>query len=109
MGKVRVADVILPVKGLSKSEWQIAFNKISSKHFDFILCQKHDLSVVSAIELDDKSHKSETAQKRDLLLNTACESAKFPLVRFPAKNGYRLQEVKDKIISRLTICNDEMT
>jgi hypothetical protein len=32
--KVRVADVINPQKGLSRSEWQIAFNKIAKKHFD---------------------------------------------------------------------------
>ena len=39
-GKVRVADIITPEKGLSKSNWQSAFNKISAKHFDFVLCDK---------------------------------------------------------------------
>ena len=37
LGKVRVADVITPIKGLSRGEWQKAFNKISANHFDFVL------------------------------------------------------------------------
>ena len=57
-GKVRVADVIAPGKSLLGSDWQKAFNKISAKHFDFVLCQKTDLSIICAIELDDKSHQS---------------------------------------------------
>lgn len=36
--KVRVADVLKPQKGLDRSNWQRAFNRISSKHFDFVLC-----------------------------------------------------------------------
>ena len=57
-GKVRVADVIAPKKGISPSDWQKAFNKISGKHFDFLLCNKKDLSVLCAIELNDSSHNS---------------------------------------------------
>jgi hypothetical protein len=49
-GKVRVADVIAPRKGMSRSDWQKSFNKISGKHFDFILCNKGDLSVICAVE-----------------------------------------------------------
>lgn len=40
LGKVRVADVVEPQKGLGQSKRQNAFNRISSKHFDFILCTK---------------------------------------------------------------------
>ncbi len=42
-GKVRVADVIAPKKGMPRSDWQKAFNKISGKHFDFLLCDKDNL------------------------------------------------------------------
>ena len=52
-GKVRVADVVEPKSGLSRSARQKAFNKISAKHFDFLLCDKENLSVTCAIELDD--------------------------------------------------------
>ena len=97
MGKVRVADILLPAKGLNKSQWQTAFNKISSKHFDFILCDHEELKVLAAIELDDKSHNSKKARNRDALLNSACESAGFPLIRFPAKKGYQIADIKTQI------------
>jgi hypothetical protein len=51
-GKVRVADVIEPKAGLGRSARQKAFNKISAKHFDFLLCDKEDLSVACAIEME---------------------------------------------------------
>ncbi len=36
--KVRVADVLTPETGMGKSKWQQAFNKISAKHVDYLLC-----------------------------------------------------------------------
>jgi hypothetical protein len=44
-GKVRVADVV-SVKSMSnRNVWQQAFNRISAKHFDFVLCRKDDLTI----------------------------------------------------------------
>lgn len=93
--KVRVADVLVPSKGLGKANWQRTFNKISAKHFDFILCNKDDLSAVCAIELDDKSHNSAKIKDRDQFLNEACESAGFPLRRFKVKTGYTRTEIQE--------------
>ncbi len=96
-GKVRVADVIKPKKSKSRKEWQIAFNKISSKHFDFIICKKECLSIICAIELDDKSHESKKRKKRDDFLNKSCSSAKLPLIHIKAKDKYDINEIR-KII-----------
>lgn len=96
-GKVRVADVLLPQKGMSRRKWQIAFNKISAKHFDYVLCCKDTLSVIAAIELDDKSHRKESSQARDKFLESACESAGLKLLRFPAKSGYAINEIRQII------------
>ncbi len=74
-GKVRVADVVVPKKGMSRDDRQKAFNKISGKHFDFILCRKNDLSVACAIELDDRSHKAKNRQQRDEFLQGVCKTA----------------------------------
>lgn len=93
-GKVRVADVITPKKGLSKSEWQIAFNKISAKHFDFVLCKNNDLSLICAIELNDSSHNSKNRQKRDDFLKGVCEASSIPLIQVPAKSGYVISDIK---------------
>ena len=96
-GKVRVADVLAPQKGVSRKNWRIAFNKISAKHFDYVLCEKSDLSVVAAIELDDKSHNTKRSKTRDSFLENACDSADLPLIRFPAKATYQVQAVRDSI------------
>jgi hypothetical protein len=71
-GKVRVADVIAPNHGMSRSDRQKSFNKISGKHFDFLLCNKNDLYFLCAIELNDSSHSSKKRIDRDAFLEGAC-------------------------------------
>ena len=75
-GKVRVADVVVPKAGLSRSARQKAFNKISAKHFDFLLCDKADLSVICALELDDGSYNSKRRHQRDELLKVPAAASK---------------------------------
>lgn len=99
-GKVRVADVLTPISGLSRSTWQTLFNKISGKHFDFILCDKHDLTILCAIELDDKSHNSKSRQVRDAFLKAACDSAKMPLIQIQAKAAYNVCEIRRTIFGQ---------
>jgi len=92
-GKVRVADVLTPKKGLKK-EWQTAFNKIAKKHFDYILCDKNDLSFVCAIELNDRSHNSKKCKERDAFLEGACQSADLPLLQVTARATYNVREIE---------------
>lgn len=100
-GKVRVADVITPKKGQDRSTWQKAFNKISSKHFDFLICNKDDLSPICAIELNDKSHSSKKGKERDRFLEAACKSAGVPLVQIPAKAKYQVTDINEILYAHL--------
>ena len=106
-GKVRVADVITPEKGLDRSNWQVAFNKISAKHFDYILCSKDDLKIVAAVELDDKSHLSKKVKLRDAFLESACESANLKLIRFPAKTIYDTRTINERIEAKISISGEQ--
>jgi len=101
-GKVRVADVLKPSKGGARKQWQIAFNKINNKHFDFVLCDKNDLSVLCAIELNDKSHNTKKRKDRDAFLTAACESAMLPLIQIPAQAAYNIDEIRQTLISHLS-------
>ena len=101
-GKVRVADIIKPISGLPRSKWQVLFNKISSKHFDFVVCDKNNLSVLCVIELDDKSHNSKNRQKRDAFLKSACDSADLSLIQIPAKSAYNIDEIRQTLITYLS-------
>jgi len=96
-GKVRIADVVTPKPGLSRSRWQSAFNRISRKHFDFVLCRKSDLSVLCAIELDDRSHRLKQRQKRDHFVSGVCRTAGLPMIQVPARSFYAVNELRQLI------------
>lgn len=97
LAKVRVADVLKPQRDVGKGAWQAAFNKISRKHFDFLLCRKSDLSVICGIELNDKSHKNKERRGRDNFLQLVCTSAKLPLVMINAQASYNISEIKQTL------------
>ena len=96
-GKVRVGDVLAPEEGLSTSERLRALNKINRMHFDFVVCAADDLSILCAIELDDKSHQQMRRQQRDEFLAAICQSAGLALISFPAQHAYSVPEVAEKI------------
>ncbi len=82
--KVRLADLCKPDNHKNIT----AFNKISKKHVDFVLVSKGTSKVVCAIELDDKSHQSKSAVKRDNEKSYALQSAGISLHRVKAGRGY---------------------
>jgi hypothetical protein len=94
-GKVRVGDVLSPRKGLQRGASSTARNKIDRKHFDFVLCDSSDLSVICVIELDDKSHQAKSRQERDDLLLGACKAAGIPMIQVPAKAAYNISAVAE--------------
>lgn len=96
-GKVRVADVVGVAKGMPKSLWQRAFNRISAKHFDYVLCRPTDLKPVCAIELNDQSHAKDERKGRDKFLEGVCAAAGFPLVFLHAQHAYTVREICDQI------------
>ena len=99
--QVRLADVVDTKRGLNNSDRQKAFNRIQSKHFDFLLCDKDDLSVICAIELDDRSHQKRKRRDRDAFLDGLCQAVSLPLLHAPAKSAYSVAELKSKILSTI--------
>lgn len=97
MGKIRVADIITTVKGLDNSERQTALNKITAKHFDYVICDRSTLEVISVVELNDKSHKRKKRAERDAFLREACASAGLRLLEFEAKASYSVTEVRNRL------------
>ena len=97
MGKIRLADIIMVEPGLDRSARQKAFNQIQSKHIDFLACDPDDLSVQFAVELDDKSHRQAKRSQRDQFVDSALQAAGVPLFRFPVKQGYAVEEIRENI------------
>jgi len=88
MGKVRLGDLIQPVKGLSRSRRASGWNRIHQKHVDFVLCRPDTLDVAAVVELDDASHRRKDRVERDEFVDKALSSAGIPIVHFAACKGY---------------------
>lgn len=102
-GKVRVADVVSVKHGLSNPARQSAFNRISAKHFDFVVCRADDLSLVCVVELNDRSHSSERSQSRDKFLAEVCRNINVPLLMVPARRTYSIQDVRGQFLSAIAL------
>ena len=99
--KIRIADVLAPKKGSDKATWQKAFNRVSAKHFDFLICEPSSLTPLVAVELDDSSHASKSAAGRDSVKDSACLSAGLPLIRVNAARSYSVTEIRQMLVAHL--------
>lgn len=91
MTKVRLADIIYT------NEYNYTyFNKIKSKHIDFVLIDNNG-KIKLLIELDDKSHENYERKERDKFLNEIFANLNINLLRIPAKYIYNIEELKAKI------------
>lgn len=88
---------IIQTRPMNPSERQTAFNKISRKVLDFVLCDSRNLAIIAVIELDDSSHNRKDRIARDKFLNEAMEDADVPLIRFQARSSYTADQITQKI------------
>jgi hypothetical protein len=101
--KVRLADIF--DVGSSKN-WRRAFNKISQRHVDFLLCLPDSFKPVLAIELDDIRHKRKDRQEKDAFENQLfSNSGNLPLLRIKARMHYDVFEIRDFIVRELGLRN----
>ncbi len=97
LGKICIKDLtVSKVKKVNnKSTWQKTFNRIQSKHVDFVACDSASLGVKFVIELDDKSHIQSKRQDRDEFIDKVFEAAEIPVFHFAAKRTYTIQELQN--------------
>jgi hypothetical protein len=74
-------------------KWQ---NPISQQSVDYLICDQ-DFSIIAAIELDDKTHYSQDAIKRDTKKNTNLQAAKVRLIRWHAESMPSLEEIQFEV------------
>ena len=97
MCKVRLADLIKVNRNLPRSDSQSAFNRIQSKHIDFVICRTDDMSIYCVLELDDKSHNQASRQKRDAFVNDSLKGAGIPIRHIPVKRSYNLADLQQRL------------
>jgi very-short-patch-repair endonuclease len=92
--KVRLADLL---KVETRSGWQSHFNRITSKHVDFVICEPSSLAVMCVVELDDSSHKNASSSSSDLFKDHAFASAGVRLIRISVRKGYSVADLRAQI------------
>jgi hypothetical protein len=101
LSKVRILDIVEPTK-----RGYLYMNKISSKHIDFLLCKKEDMSPALAIELDDSTH--EKRKERDNFKNKVMEVSGLQLERFKVKGVYEKGSIEDRIKPYLNLGKEKV-
>lgn len=101
LAKVRIADV-LSVDGKSAGRRSIvALNVIAAKHTDFCIIDPASAIPIACIELDDASHGSAAARKRDALVNDAFATAGLRLLRVPLKEIRSDEDLQSRIFGAI--------
>jgi len=92
---VKLSDVINQrPAGITGPQWSYA----TRAHFDFVVCDGETMIPEFAVELDDSSHRSAEAHRRDRMKDAICAAAGFELLRIeppalaPAARGRRVVE-----------------
>lgn len=89
--KVRLADLFDVRRARGQ---QAAFNKICSKHIDFVLTEPGTSRIICAIELDDSSHNRPDRMERDDFVNELFAANQLPLMRVPVAWTYYPQALR---------------
>lgn len=81
LAQVQVSRVLGVKKGFNYNEWN---NRIDRLSYDFVVCAM-DSSVLAVIELDDKSHESESRRRTDAKKDRASAAAGIRMIRWNVK------------------------
>ena len=100
LAKPRLADLLTPQAAPGSRSWWRAFNRISAKHLDFVLCDAAYRPAL-ALELDDRSHQRPDRRRRDRLVEQALARAGLPLLRLrPARSWPELPQLLHEALAR---------
>lgn len=91
LSKVRLADVFFVAQPNQNRKY---FNSIVGKHIDFLLCDPATLKPLAGIELDDASHERSDRVERDDFVNRVFASAGLPLLHFPTRRTYKVEDIE---------------
>jgi hypothetical protein len=81
--KVRLGDLVqLDTRLTTDMKY---FWKVSSKHVDFLICNRDTLDVICAVELDDYTHETQEAKDRDIFVMQTLETVGIKTARIKTK------------------------
>ena len=97
LAKVSAADIISVRLMSDQSAVFRAFDQISARNFDFVLCDKEYLSIACVIQLNDASRASQRDREPDNFLQSVSEAISLPFVHITAPNDLSVSELRKQI------------
>lgn len=95
--KIRLADVVKVKNGLERAVERRAFNAISTKYVDFIVCSASDMSIRGAVELDDKTQNTPPNVREDLFVAKVLQASQIPLLKVKTRASHSISEITDRL------------
>lgn len=92
--KVSVADVVEVTAIPRRAHWYQATNRIAAARFDFLLCDKNDLSPVCVINIDEPEADQD-------FMHQVCETVGLPLASLTPEAVRSYTDVREAIESAL--------
>lgn len=100
---VRLAEVLEvdSSEAGDRSARQSAFNRISSKQADFVLCDEMTTRPLLVVELDDSSHLRRDRADRDEFVDYACASAGLAILHIKVAAKYDARALAARLVETL--------
>lgn len=98
--RVKLGDV-LQVRSSNKRSSRQAQARAAGKYLDFVLCSKQDLTPMVAVDLVNLTGKEGYKSQRDWFVSSALESANMPHLRIKVKSGYKPQDIRECIETKV--------
>jgi hypothetical protein len=95
LAQVQVSRVLGVKKGFKSREWNNRSDRLS---YDFVICGK-DCTVIAAVELDDRSHDSESRRGVDARKDKASADAGLRLVRWRVGTMPTKEEIEREFLA----------
>jgi hypothetical protein len=99
--RVKMSDILTIHQNADKKTSKNAASRAGSKHLDFVLCSKEDMSPIIAIDLVHSSGKDGYKSQRDFFVSGALDAAHIPHVRIKVRAGYKAQDIRECIQAKL--------
>ena len=95
--KVRLDQLLQVPAAVAGDRRRAARNAIARQHVDFVLCDPADLRALAVVELDDADRGGDRTEERDASVDEALASAGIPVIRFVARSGYAVDDVRRRL------------
>lgn len=89
--KVHASHILIPRSELSIENWNLSFERVVSKQFDYVICSATDLTILCIVMLaTEKSTKNPGYR----FIIKACRSAGLPVINLAAEKEYAPSRIR---------------